>query len=59
VQLAEIGDLVERQSRVLDQPDGGGFRHQWLVRHAGISLALRSPQTAKPLFDREMAEDAP
>ncbi len=59
VQLAEIGDLIERQGRVLDQPDGGGFRHQRLVRHAGISLALRPPQAAKPLLDREMAEDGP
>jgi hypothetical protein len=27
VQFAEIGDLVERQGGVFDQPYGGRFRH--------------------------------
>ncbi len=33
VQLAEGGDLVERQRRILDQPDGRRFRHQRGVGH--------------------------
>lgn len=28
VQLAELGDLLERQRGVLDQPDRGGLGHQ-------------------------------
>jgi succinyl-CoA synthetase beta subunit len=28
VQFAEVGHLIERQRGVLDQPNGGGFRHQ-------------------------------
>jgi len=33
VQLAEVGDLVERQGSVFDQPHGGCFRHQGRGRH--------------------------
>ncbi len=41
VQLAEVGDLVERQRGVLDEPDGGRLRHQ--RRGRGKSPALRPP----------------
>jgi hypothetical protein len=28
VEIAEVGDLAERQAGVVDQPDGGGLGHQ-------------------------------
>jgi hypothetical protein len=40
VQLAEIGNLVERQRGVLHQPYGGGLGHQRLSRHGTISGAF-------------------
>jgi hypothetical protein len=43
VQLAEIGDLVERQRGVFHKPDRGGFRHQRLDRHGKISLCSARP----------------
>ena len=43
MQLAEFRDLVERQRGVLDQPHGGGFRHQRRFLHGKISFALRPP----------------
>ena len=33
VQFAELGDLIEGQRGVLDQPDGGRLRHQRRVAH--------------------------
>ena len=43
MQLAEIGDLIERQRRVLDQPYGGPFRHKGLGRHDKFSLRSARP----------------
>ena len=31
MQAAQLGDLLERERGVLDQPNGGGFRHQELA----------------------------
>jgi hypothetical protein len=47
VKLAEVGDLIERERGVLDQPDGGCFRHQRRCGHGEISSALRPPSRAK------------
>jgi len=41
VQAAKIGDLFERQRRIVDQPDGRRFRHQ-RIRH-DISFEARYP----------------
>ena len=44
VQFAELGDLIERQRSVLDQPDGGGLGHQRRFGHDGLlGLARRTP----------------
>ena len=43
VQLAEIGDLVERQRGVLDEPDGGRLRHQRRGRHGKSPLRFARP----------------
>jgi len=43
VELAEFGDLIERERGVLDQPDGGGFRHQ---RRCGHRLNLLCASSA-------------
>ncbi|MFP3802412.1 hypothetical protein, partial [Paraburkholderia sp. SIMBA_027] len=45
-------DLVERQRRVVNQPDGGRFRHKQLLSHgyspsvvrAGVAVRGLSPQ---------------
>jgi hypothetical protein len=42
VKFAEIGDLVERQSGVLDEPDGGRLRHQ-RNRHGKSPLRFARP----------------
>src|SRR5262249_59203516 len=47
VKLAEVGDLIERERGVLDQPDGGCFRHQRRCDHGEISSALRPPSQAE------------
>ena len=42
VELAEIGDLLEGQRGVLDQPDGGRLGHQWNCRaHNPLPFAPR------------------
>jgi hypothetical protein len=44
VQLAKLGNLVERQRGVVQQPDGGRLRHQGCCgRHDKISSMLRPP----------------
>src|SRR6202158_6249588 len=44
MQLAEFGDLVERQRGVVQKPDGGRLRHQrGCGRHGNISSTLRPP----------------
>ena len=60
VQLAEIGDLVEGQASVLDQPDGGRLGHQRCVSHSEISSVLRPPPDESEAFiaindDRKVA----
>src|SRR5215208_2386261 len=47
VQVAELGDLVERQSGVLNEPDRGSLGHQRCNSHNEISSALRPPPDRK------------
>jgi hypothetical protein len=42
VQTTELGDLVERQRRVLDKPHGGRFRHQRAFGAHGIRPFFRA-----------------
>ena len=44
VQLAEIGDLVERQRGIVQQPDGGRLRHQ----RAAVAMAKSPLCSARP-----------
>ena len=55
MQFAEFRNLVEGQGGVLDQPDGGRFRHQRRVAHFGLLLcdhwprgSGRCPEEAQP-----------
>src|SRR5262249_13271581 len=43
MQLAEIGNLVERQRRVFDKPDSGRLGHKGLGRHDKFSLRFARP----------------
>ena len=40
MQFAELGNLVERQSSIVDKPDGCRFRHEQLLSH-GYSPSVR------------------
>lgn len=40
VHLAEIGDLIERQGGIIDEPHGGCFRHQRGVAHGKSPLCF-------------------
>src|SRR5262249_32228938 len=44
--LAEVGDLIERERGVLDQPDGGCFRHQRRCGHGEAYSWLPPPGEA-------------
>jgi hypothetical protein len=44
VELAEIGNLVERQSCIFNQPDCGRLRHKGLGRHDKFSLRSSRPR---------------
>jgi hypothetical protein len=48
VQAAELGDLVEGQARVLDQPDGRGLRHQRSIHAKLPGKASRKMRNARP-----------
>ena len=47
MQLAEGGDLIECQRRVLDQPDGCRFRHKRGVAHEILLDVLAAQVTRK------------
>ena len=50
MQLAERCDLLEGQCRIVDQPDGGRFRHQGRRRHQNTPCAFFAALPAKLLF---------
>src|SRR3712207_7346799 len=50
VQAAEVGDLIEREARILDQPDGRRLGHQGFV-HA--SAPQRSEEHTSELQSRQ------
>src|SRR5262249_51454767 len=43
MKVAELGDLIERQGGVLDEPDGGRLGHERCGGHGEFSSTLRSP----------------
>jgi hypothetical protein len=58
VQLAELGDLVERQRRVIDQPDGGRLWHEQLLSHGYSPCVVRAGvagRGSKPLISGNWA----
>jgi hypothetical protein len=38
MQAAEVGDLLESQAGIVDQPHGGGFGHQRSVHRELLAL---------------------
>ena len=57
VQLAEIGDLVERQGRVLHEPDGGRLRHQRCVAHDMLLAAYLAPCSERKIGKADQAPE--
>ncbi len=48
VQFTELGDLIEGQRGILNEPNGGCLRHQRRLGHGQIPFVLRPPERAKP-----------